>query len=128
MVPPERDTGPGPVEEPRPWEEPGAVRRDVAPHMGELLRWLATISLACSASGVLLVIPAVVGVLLGSGTASLAERDPDWMGCGKLDPGGRAQTHQANLRAENARYLGILAPLPCLLLWESCLSLVARFF
>ncbi|HEV3258190.1 MAG TPA: hypothetical protein VG013_14995, partial [Gemmataceae bacterium] len=64
MIEPEHDAGPETVGEARPWEQPGAVRRDVAPHRGELLRLLATISLACSAAGVLLVLPAVVGVLL----------------------------------------------------------------
>jgi hypothetical protein len=31
----------------RPWEQPGAVRRDVPPHRAYLLRPLAGVSLAC---------------------------------------------------------------------------------
>jgi hypothetical protein len=33
--------------DPRPWERPGAVRKDAAPHRGRLLRGLANASLAC---------------------------------------------------------------------------------
>jgi hypothetical protein len=127
MMQPEHDAGPEPAEESRPWEQPGAVWRDVAPHRGELLHLLATISLACSVAGIILVLPAVVGVLLAGVTAFLAERDMDRMARGLLDPGGRAQTHWANVRAVNALGLGIVAPPLCICLWGSCFALLARF-
>jgi hypothetical protein len=111
----------------RPWEQPGAVRRDVAPHRGTLLWWLATISLACSAAGLLLLVPAGFGVLLGAVTFCMAERDMIRMGGGLLDPGGRPDAHVASTRAANAVGLGIVAPLLCICLWSSFLSALARF-
>jgi hypothetical protein len=34
-------------DEPRPWEQLGAVRRDVRPHRGHVLMWLGTATVAC---------------------------------------------------------------------------------
>ena len=115
-------------EDDRPWERPGAVRRDVAPHRGELLRWLATISLACSAAGVLFLVPALVGVTLAFEVSYMASRDLDRMGGGRLDPRGRAETHAAFVRAETALFLGLVAPLLCSLLWFGCGSVLRDFF
>jgi hypothetical protein len=56
------------------------VRRDVAPHRGEFLRLLATISLGFSVAGVLLAVPAVVGVPLAFAVRLMASRDLDRMG------------------------------------------------
>jgi hypothetical protein len=128
MIPPKQDAGPWPVEEPRLWEQPGAVRRDVAPHRGELLCLLASISLAFSAAGVLFLVPIVVGVPLAFRVSAMASRDLDRMGGGQLDPRGRAETHAAFVRAEIARYLGLVAPLLCLLLWWGSGSVLGWFW
>jgi hypothetical protein len=114
--------------DPRPWEQPGAVRRDAAPHRGELLRLLATISLAFSAAGVLFLVPALVGVPLAFRVSSMASRDLDRMGGGQLDPRGRAVTHAAFVRAEIALVLGMVAPLLCICLWWGCGSVLSRFW
>jgi hypothetical protein len=109
---------------PRPWEEPGAVRRDVASHRAELLRWLANVSLACSVAALLLGAPAVVGVPLAVVTLVMADRDLEKMGGGQLDPRGRKETYAASRRAGNALALGLAAPVVCPLLWCGCFSVL----
>jgi hypothetical protein len=92
-----------------------------------LLLLLANISLGCSLAGVLIAFPAVVGVLLGSVTSYMAERDMERMGNGLLDPRGRPETHLASTRAVNALGLGIMAPLLCIGLWGICLPVLVHF-
>jgi hypothetical protein len=123
----ERQLAQEPQGGPRPWEEPGATRRDVAPHRGEFLRLLATISLGFSVAGVLLAVPAVVGVPLAFVVSRMASRDLDRMGGGRLDPRGRADTHAAQVRACVAFGLGIAAPFACGWLWYIFFSVMSQF-
>jgi hypothetical protein len=112
----------------RPWDQPGAVRRDVAPHRAEFLRLLATVSLCFSVAGVLVAVPAVIGVPLAVAACRMADRDLDRIGAGQLDPRGRAETHAAFVRAEIAAGLGMLAPFLCFLLWWGGVLVLREFF
>ena len=82
-------------EEERPWEEPGAVRRDCAPHRGPLLQTLGTVSVVCGFLSWCLFFPGLVGLPLGAGVSVLAWRDLKGMEAGLTDPTGRAQVEQA---------------------------------
>jgi hypothetical protein len=79
----------------RPWEQPGAVRRDVEPHRGDLLVLLGTASLVCGFLTPALVVPGVVGLPLSVVVLVLAYRDLGRMGRGMLDPAGRAEAEKA---------------------------------
>ena len=107
--------------DPRPWEEPGAVRRDYEPHRGRwfvALAWGNVLVLALIAGGLGLAVAAVpaarpvvgavpllVGVLplpLGVLTWALAARDLARIRAGVMDPAGAVQTNAA-------RQLGLAA-------------------
>ena len=83
---------PGDQDDERPWERPGAVRRDCEPHRGRLLRALGLTSLVLAALGVALVIPALVALPLGVAVWAAARRDLRRMAAGAMDPGGRDAT------------------------------------
>jgi hypothetical protein len=115
---------PGPLDG-RPWERPGAVRRDCEPHRGGLLRLMARSALAASALDMPLScipVPDLVGsqnvppggpvgstwaplvmatglaslaVLLGVSAAWLAGRDLLRMRSGETDPAGEKHTEGA---------------------------------
>lgn len=70
----------------RPWEQPGAVRRDVEPHRGLLLSWLSTIGLALSIFGCCFPFP---GLLVNGVVFVAARRDLAAMAAGRVDPDGR---------------------------------------
>jgi hypothetical protein len=86
-------------EDDRPWEQPGAVRRDVEPHRGGLLLLLGTVSLVCGFLTPGLVVPGVVGLPLSVVVLVLGYRDLGRMGQGVLDPAGRAETGKATQHA-----------------------------
>jgi hypothetical protein len=89
-LPPEAD-------DPRPWLQPGAVRRDCEPHRGGLLRGLGIVSLVVPFAG-LVISPAigiVAGVSLGLTIWVLAGRDLAKMDAGVMDPNGRRQTRSS---------------------------------
>jgi hypothetical protein len=87
--------GAGPTEEPRPWERPGAVRRDVAPHRGNWLLLLARTALAFGALALCLAVPALVGLPVGAAVWVLGQRDLARMRAGTLDPSGRGDVQRA---------------------------------
>ncbi len=72
----------------RPWEQPGAVRRDVEPHRGGLLRALGVTSLLLGALAPVLLLPALVALPLGVVVWMCARRDLREMAAGAMDPGG----------------------------------------
>jgi hypothetical protein len=95
----------------RPWERPGAVRRDCEPHRGALLELMAWASLGGSSvqfvlalltvilgvppfvGSVLLVLSAAilaVALVLAIATRILARRDIKRMRAGAMDPAGEA--------------------------------------
>jgi hypothetical protein len=91
---PHPDGLPGP-DDPRPWERPGAVRRDCAPHRGRLLRVLGGVSLVCGILAPVLMLPGLIGLPLSVAVLVLSGRDLARMRRGLLDPSGRAETEKA---------------------------------
>jgi hypothetical protein len=88
----------------RPWEQPGAVRRDREPHRGPLLLLLGRIGSLCAMLTPVLVVPGVVGLSLGLTVWLLAGADLAKMRAGLMDPAGRQQS-------ERARWHGLVAAL-----------------
>jgi hypothetical protein len=78
----------------RPWEQPGAVRRDCEPHRGSFLATLAFCSILCGFLGFLL-IPAVAGVILAGLGSRMAAVDLGKIENGLLDPDGKEETEIA---------------------------------
>ena len=99
--------------EPRPWEQPGQVRRDCEPHRGDLLLVLGTFALVC---GLLfwLLWPAVVGFALGFLVLVLGGQDLERMRAGQMDPGGQGQTEAAMTRAGVGLAASLLGGTCCL--------------
>jgi hypothetical protein len=79
----------------RPWEEPGAVRRDCDPHRGLLLQLLGAVSLACGVLALCLWAPGVPGLYLGCLTWQFASKDHAKMQKGLMDPSGEADVERA---------------------------------
>src|SRR5690348_729146 len=77
----------------RPWERPGAVRRDCAPHRGPLLRGLGVLALWLCALTVCWV--GLVGVPLAAAVWAIAGHDLHAMTAGRMDPDGKRDTMQA---------------------------------
>ncbi len=101
-----------PPEDARPWEEPGAVRRDCAPHRGVLLHTLGNLGL------LLCVLTAwwgvgLVGVPLAVAVWGLAARDLRAMAAGRMDLAGRRDT----LHAWRLGIFGVIIAATCLALW-----------
>lgn len=95
------------TEDARPWERPGAVRRDVAPHRGERLRFLAGVALACALLAYCLAVPALVALPLGVAVRIIARRDLARMAAGRMDPAGGAGTAKAATWAFLAAVLAV---------------------
>jgi hypothetical protein len=95
-------------DEPRPWERPGAVRRDVEPHRGQMLMLLGLASgfLALSAPMVAM-LPSLVSFPVGVTVVVLARRDSARMHAGHMDPEGLSYLQWTRLGA----WCGILVPL-----------------
>jgi hypothetical protein len=79
----------------RPWELPGAVRRDVEPHRGRLLRVLGAAALVCGILALVLAVPGLIGLPVAVAVLVLSGRDLGRMRRGLLDPAGRAETEKA---------------------------------
>jgi hypothetical protein len=119
MTPPEPDD----AGDPRPWEDPGAVRRDCEPHRGPALRLVGRLGLALGVASAALTgfwflglayaphdptvtVLGVAALALAVGAWGFAggvwwacSRDLALMGAGRMDPAGRAQTVAARLGA-----------------------------
>jgi hypothetical protein len=93
----------------RPWERPGAVRRDCEPHRAEMLRDLAVTALVCAGFAGCLAVPAVAGLVLGAAVWLLGRRDRAMMSAGLMDPAGRAVTRDAQSMAVVAAALCLIA-------------------
>jgi hypothetical protein len=105
--------------ETRPWERPGAVRRDCEPGRGGWLLLLSGAALACSFSAICLAVPALVGLPLGVAVWSMAGHDLARMRAGLLDPAGRAAAEEARGQA----FVAVVMALTCLvvhglMLWQ----------
>src|SRR6516165_8700120 len=75
----------------RPWERPGAVRRDCAPHRAGLLLAVADTSLLLGALSLPLGFSALMGLGLGVAGWALASRDLKRMRARVMDPAGRSR-------------------------------------
>lgn len=106
--------------ESRPWEQPGVVRRDCAPHRGHVLVALGRASLVCGILSLCLALPALVGFPLGLVARVLAERDLVSMRAGVMDPRGRAQTERARRLGQYGATLSAISPLVFMVLWVAC--------
>ena len=105
--------------DPRPWEGPGAVRRDCEPHRGDHLALLGTVSVVLSAAGwVFSLLLPLVGIGLGVAVVVMARRDLAKMRSGLMDPAGECAVKAARRRSVWGIVLGLLA-------WVLCLSLLA---
>jgi hypothetical protein len=101
----------------RPWEQPGAVRRDAQPHRAELLAILGKMSLGCGVLSIILGVPALVGIPLALMTVVLAKRDLLRMWEGTMDPRGREQTELARRRGEYGAVMSGFGPLASVVVW-----------
>ncbi len=79
-------------DEDRPWESPGAVRRDCAPHRAHLVKLLSAFSQACAVLAICIGAPAVPGLALAIIAWRMAETDLRKMATGLMDPEGRLAT------------------------------------
>jgi hypothetical protein len=109
----------------RPWEKPGAVRRDGAPHRGGLLLALGVSSLLVGGASVCFVglvafsVPAALAALgLGWPAWGMARRDLRAMGTNAIDPTGRGLTRDGLVCGRAGVVLGLIDLLVAVaLLW-----------
>jgi hypothetical protein len=90
----------------RPWEQPGAVRRDCRPHGGKLLQALGGVALGCCIFALILPV-GLVALPLGAAVWRMAAWDLAAMTAGRVDPAGRAATARAHYRARVAVFLSV---------------------
>jgi hypothetical protein len=83
----------------RPWEQPGAVRRDCESHRGDFLYFWASISLVLGAFSICFGIPGIVGLAIAIPVWIAAGRDLTKMDNGLMDPEGATHTAAARDRA-----------------------------
>jgi hypothetical protein len=119
----DRQPAPG-AADPRPWEESGAVRRDVAPHRSNVLLLLATVALVLGLLSFGLVVTGWAAVPLAFAVEGLAQGDLKEMEAGRMDPNGRKDTERAHALAEYACFLGGAGGFVCGLL--CCMPLAVR--
>jgi hypothetical protein len=91
----------------RPWEKPGNLRRDLAPHRSHLLAVLGLTSLFFGFSSFFLTFPALLAVPIGWYVARQAEIDLHRMRSGTVDPEGRSLTVRAGLWGNIGFWTGI---------------------
>ncbi len=94
---------------PRPWEQPGGVRRDCEPHRANWLLVLAAVALALGLSTFCLVVTGFIAMPVAAAVGRLAARDLDEMQAGRMDPQGRRMTSLARHMGFSAEVLVGLA-------------------
>jgi hypothetical protein len=109
---------------PRPWDEPGAVRRDLEPHRADLLLRLGSVAFVLSLLSPLAV-PGVLAAALGVAVYRMGKRDLTRMAAGKMDPAGAADIRLATWRGDVGTVLGFCGVLGCA---PFCLPFVCPFF
>ena len=114
---------PIPPDDDRPWDQPGAVRRDCAPHRSHLVQTLGTIGLV---SGCLALPGCVCSCLLPLSLTALGFGITAWvmgrndlrnMDAGVTDPSGRSATRLGKNFGMAGTFLGIAALLAVALFW-----------
>jgi hypothetical protein len=101
----------------RPWERPGARRRDCDPHRGPLLLTLGRLSIACGCLGWCFLIPVIPGALLGTVGYTLARADQARMRAGLLDPNGSKEAQEAERLCSFGLWLNLLPCFFCGVIW-----------
>jgi hypothetical protein len=86
-------------EDDRPWEQPGAFRLDCEPHRGDMLFFLARLSISLSCVALCVAPLALIGLLLGIVVLLLSARDLRLMDRGLMDPAGRRLVRAARRSA-----------------------------
>ncbi len=94
-------------EDARPWEAPGAVRRDCEPHRGTFLLALAIVSSAVAVLSLITVAPALLSLPLGAWVRAGARRDLGQMRAGFMDPAGVRAKCRAEYFASGAVRLSV---------------------
>jgi hypothetical protein len=104
---------PAEVEPERPWEQPGAVRRDCAPHRAGLIAGLGLAAWATSVLGglcfVLLPLTAPLALAPGAAAWALGRRDVGAIDAGRMDPAGRGPTEYGLQSGRTAILIMLLA-------------------
>ena len=95
--------------EDRPWQRPGAVRRDCEPHRAGLLRALSVAALLCAGLAGCLALPTIGGLVLGAAVWLLGRRDRALMSAGLMGPAGRGETWDAQVMTVVAAALCVIA-------------------
>jgi hypothetical protein len=83
-----------------PWQKPGAVPRDCAPHRGPLIRLLGTVSIITGGLALFCGLTAPLALLTGVAAVVLAGRDLRQMVAGRMDPQGAEGTWAGQHRGE----------------------------
>jgi hypothetical protein len=110
------------TEDDRPWEQPGAVRRDIEPHRGDLLRVLGDGGLLLGALSLCLGFLAPLGLGLGLAAWVLSSYDLRRMRARLLDPDGLAATAYGRRRAR----AGVALSLYGAIMWGWFLAVITR--
>jgi hypothetical protein len=92
----------------RPWEQPGAVRRDCEPHRASWLWALGTAALGCGIASLVLPLLAPAGLAFGLLAAQGSKADVSQIDAGLMDPAGREDTRRAGIRAFAGTVLSLL--------------------
>jgi hypothetical protein len=101
----------------RPWERPGAVRRDALLHRGHWLRVLGWVAFVLGLLSFFLLVTALPGYVVGTFGLHMADADLARMAAGTMDPRGRGETEAARRLARGARGMSVPGPLACISLW-----------
>jgi hypothetical protein len=112
------------ADDPRPWEEPGAVRRDCPPHRGLLLMLLGASTLAIGLTSVCLVYTGLAALPLAIVVELLIRRDQGRMAKGRMDRRGWSQAERARQLAWGGALAGFMGGLFC---GEPLWEMVSRF-
>ena len=84
-------------EDDRPWEQPGAVRRDCEPHRGALVLTLGIISLVCAPLFICCGLISIVSLATGLPAWILGHKDLRKMREYSMDPAGSAMTQSGRI-------------------------------
>lgn len=79
----------------RPWEQPGALRRDCEPHRGEFLRGLSRWATGLSCVAIFCFFPIVVALPMALFVLIFGRRDLAEMQAGRMDSAGMVETRAA---------------------------------
>src|SRR5262245_33134122 len=104
----------------RPWEQPGAVRRDCEPHRATLLYQLSDMEEGFGFVSLLLGLPSLVGIPFGLWVRSQARQDLRLIQAGRMDPEGDDQTRRALAKATKGIRLSVFG----LIAWTMLASLL----